>query len=165
MTSLTMKNTILQLTVCLSISVCGCAHRVSLKSDREALLKTDQQWAAAAAEGKPEQILSFWAEDAVNYFPGFPPARGKEAIAEIVKRNRSRAGFSLHWEPVESVVSAGADLGYTTGPFTLTAEGPDGNPVEQTGHYVCIWRKTRGGDWKCIAESTIFEGPTKRSTE
>jgi ketosteroid isomerase-like protein len=160
-----MKTPALQVIACLSVLACGCAHRADLRSERQALLTTDKQWAAAAAAGIPERILSFYAEDAVNYFPGFPPAEGKAAIAEVVRRNRSLAGFSLHWEPVEAVVSTGADIGYTTGPFTLAMEQPGGSPVKRTGHYVCIWRKAADGTWKCIVESTIFEGPTKQSTE
>lgn len=137
--------------------ICGCSQRADIGSEQRDLLKTDQEWAAAAAEGNPERILSFWADDAVNYFPGFPPARGKAAISELVKRNRSQSGFSLSWEPVEAVVSAGADMGYTTGPFTLSMNAPNGSSIKRTGHYVCIWKKQPDGAWKCAVESTIFD--------
>ncbi|HKI69538.1 MAG TPA: nuclear transport factor 2 family protein, partial [Verrucomicrobiae bacterium] len=97
----------------LILVICGCSRYADISSEQEALLKTDQAWAAAAEAGDPERILTFWADDAINYFPGFPPAEGKAAIAELVKRNRSKPGFSLSWKPVKAVVGAAGNLGYT----------------------------------------------------
>lgn len=82
----------------LFLFTCGCANEgesIDVEAEREALLETDRAWAAAAAAGEIERLTSFWADDATNLFPGAPVARGKEAIGELVRRNRSQPGFSL----------------------------------------------------------------------
>ncbi len=129
--------------------------------ETNALLETDRAWAAAAKAGDVDKVASFWAEDATNYFPGAPVARGKKAIVELVKKNRSKPGFSLSWEPREAIVAESGELGYTSGPFSLSVLGPEGVPIARTGHYVCIWKRHADGSWKCSLESTIFEANTR----
>ena len=150
--------------ILLSALILGCSKDIDVISEQEKLLEIDKAWALAAEEGNPEKILSFWADDAVNFFPGFPPARGKSAIIEVVKQNRSQPGFALSWEPATAVVAKSGDLGYTTGPFTLSLQGPDGSPINKKGNYVCIWKKQEDDTWKCAVESTIFAGPTNQSS-
>ena len=134
----------------------GCATPVAPDAAQKSLLETDRQWAAAAKAGDVERLTSFWTEDAVNFFPGAPPARGKEAIRELVKRNRKAPHFSLTWQPERAVVARSADLGYTFGPFQLSALDAQGHPIQRQGHYVCIWEKQPDDSWKCAVESTIF---------
>ncbi len=140
----------------------GCVEDdtpIDAEAAREILLETDRAWAAAAAAGDIERLTSFWAEDAINYFPGAPVAQGKTAIGQLVQRNRSQPGFSLTWDPQDAVVAGSGDLGYTLGSFTLSVQTPEGVPVNRRGHYVCIWKKSSDGSWKCAVESTIF-GPS-----
>ncbi len=40
------------------------------KSEQLKLFATDKEWSAAIATGDIEQVVSFWADDAVLYFPG-----------------------------------------------------------------------------------------------
>lgn len=149
---------LLSLACCLLVWTAGCSCELDLDAERTALLETDRAWAAAAAAGDVELLTNFWADNATNYFPGAPVARGKAEIGELVRRNRSQPGFSLSWEPQEAAVANSGDLGYTSGTFTLSTEGPEATPVTRTGHYVCIWTKGADGTWKCSVESTIF-GP------
>lgn len=148
--------------VLLSLSFAvACSRQVDTSdagSEQQALLVTDRAWADAARKGDIPHLTSFWEDDAINYFPGVPPAKGKEAISRLVEMNRNRPGFSLSWEPETAVVARSGDLGYTSGTFELTGQDPEGNPATRTGHYVCIWRKQSDGTWKCSLESTIF-GP------
>lgn len=150
------------LTACLSCA--GPPDGIDVEAETRTLLATDGAWAEAAVAGDVEKLTTFWAEDATNYFPGAPVARGREAIGELVRRNRSRPGFSLSWEPQKAVVARSGDLGYTSGTFALSMEGPEATPITRTGHYVCIWRKQADGTWKCSVESTIF-GPAAGGVE
>lgn len=137
-------------------SVAGCAAGADAEREREAILAADREWAAAAAAGDVDRLSSYWTDDAVNFFPGSPPARGKAAILELVRQNRTRPGFSLDWTPAVAVVSESGDLGYTTGTFRLSALDSTGTAVQRRGNYVAIWRKQEDGSWKCEVESTIF---------
>lgn len=158
-----MKPFVSLLTAVLIAVPLGCTEAVDsveIDAEREALLETDRAWAAAAEAGDVARITSFWADDAVNYFPGAPVARGKEAIGALVRRNRSQPGFSLSWEPVEAVVARSGDLGYTTGTFALSVEDLEGLLVTRRGHYVCIWTKQADGSWRCAVESSVFGPPS-----
>jgi len=143
----------------------ACTGRVDISQERADLLKADRDWASAAAEGDIQRLAGYWADDAINFFPGAPVAKGKEAILQLVRQNRSRAGFSLNWEPTEAVVSKSGDLGYTWGEFQLSIAKPDGGTIARQGHYVAIWRKQIDGSWRCEVESTIFtvESPAATS--
>ena len=141
----------------------GCVNDepVDIETERQAILETDRAWASAAAAGNVQELVSFWADDAINFFPDQPVAEGKEAIRNLVRNNRSRPGFALVWEPQEAFVADSGDLGYSYGTFNLSFESPDAQQIAKQGHYVCIWRKQDDGSWKCAVESTIF-GPSPK---
>ena len=141
--------------------ILGCSDLEStdIESERQAVLAADREWAEAARVGDVEKLVDFWSDDAINFFPNQPVATGKEAIGELVRRNRSRPGFSLSWEPQEAIVAASGDLGYSYGTFQLSFENSDNELVSMHGHYVCIWKKQADGSWKCGVESTIFGPP------
>lgn len=132
---------------------------VDPQDDEAALLETDKSFSAAAAAGDIQQVMSVWADDAINYFPGAPPAIGKAAIGELIQNNRSIPGFSLSWEPKTAYVSPGGELGYTSGTFRLAVGDPDGGLVTKTGHYVSIWVRQADGPWKVAIEMSTF-GPS-----
>jgi len=144
-------------------TLAGCSARVDLGEERASLLSADSAWAAAAAAGDIERLGTFWAEEAVNYFPNAPVASGRDAILKLVERNRSIPGFSVRWEASDARVSEGGDLGFTSGPFQVTVSSPEGTPVTRSGHYVAIWQKSAAGRWECIVESSIF-GPAAQET-
>ncbi len=149
--------------VLLAIVGLGCSSEPDLEAVRQALLEADAAWATAAAAGDVETLATFWAADAVNYFPGAPVASSRESILGLVARNRSIPGFRLSWEATTASVSMSADFGYTSGPFQLSTRSPDGSEVIRTGHYVAIWRKGAQDRWECIVESTVF-GPSTEGT-
>ena len=70
------------------ISILGCTKQVDIKVEQAALLNADKEWATAAAGNDIEQILTFWTNDAVIYFPNVPIVSGKEAIRQFVTNNR-----------------------------------------------------------------------------
>lgn len=140
----------------LFLSILGCSPKQDADALQSELLQADKDWAAAAKAGDVSKIPTFWADDAINFFPEAPPAVGKKAILELVKRNRGQSGFALSWEPLQAVVAASGEMGYTYGSFRLSFNGPDDNVIAKTGNYVCIWKKEAGESWKCVIESTIF---------
>lgn len=144
------------LSFALIISIFGCTKQVDVKVEQAALLNADKEWAAAAAGGDIEHILTFWTDDAVIYFPNAPVVSGKEAIRQFITSNRKKLGFSLRWEPTEAVVSASGDMGYTAGTAQLSINDPEGNLVTRKGNYICIWEKQADGAWKCSREVSNF---------
>ena len=150
-----MKTTFICLLAMVIILLPACTQNVDTKTEKMNLLDSDNAWANAAASGDINQISQYWTDNAINYFPGQVPAFGKNAILEIVKRNRSIPGFSLNWKPKDAVVSKSGDLGYTHGSYKLSFNDPEGNIITRSGNYVCIWEKQMDGSWKCVLESSV----------
>jgi hypothetical protein len=55
-------------------------QRYTHKTDLTAIEKAYQGDIEAALTQDPEKLIDLWAEDAVNFIPGSPPAVGKQAI-------------------------------------------------------------------------------------
>jgi ketosteroid isomerase-like protein len=139
--------------VSLGVLAAGCATVSNVERDKEALLRVDREWAAAAAEGKDvERIVSFWSDDATVFPAGAPVVHGKPAIRAFVQESLATPGFHISWRSDEASVNADGTLGYTIGTNALTVPGPDGKLITIAGRGVAIWRRLRGGEWKCVID-------------
>src|SRR6185503_4024747 len=137
-----MKNVILVV----GLLVLGCGTVTNLDREKETLLQTDRDWAAAAAEGKDvERIVSFWADDATVIPAGAPVVRGKAAIRDFVKQSLATPGFHITWRNDEAVLSSDGSMGYLIGQNSMTVPGQDGKLITLAGRGVSIWRRTPGG--------------------
>jgi ketosteroid isomerase-like protein len=131
----------------------GCASGTSSDSDRASLLRTDQEWAAVASEGKDiDKIVSYWADDATVFPADAPVVKGKAAIRQFVEDSLRIPGFSITWRPDQVVVSPSGDFGYTTGENQITVPSSDGGVMTIRGRGVAVWRKEPDGTWKCVID-------------
>ena len=121
----------------------------AVQREEARLLATDRSCAEAAGKGAVRRLMSVWADDAINYFPGHAKAVGKRAIGQLISKNRSQPGFALKRTPETAVVSSSKDIGYTQGTLEVTISDSDGKPVKRNGYYVCIWKKHKDNSWKC----------------
>lgn len=137
----------------LLLLVAGCASGTSSESDHATLLRTDQEWAAVASQGKDiDKIVSYWADDATVFPADAPVVKGKAAIRQFVEDSFKIPGFSITWRPVEIVVSPSGDFGYTTGENQITVPSSDGSLMTIRGRGVAVWRKESDGTWKCVID-------------
>lgn len=122
-------------------------------SAQAALLQTDIEWSKAATAGKNvENILSYWADDAVVYPPGQEALAGKMAIRAYVVGSLKTPFFSISWKPSQAVVAASGDVGYTMGENEITFSDAKGKIVRTEGRYLAVWRREGGGSWKCVVD-------------
>ncbi len=136
--------------VCL---LAGCANLASTDHEKDALMQRDREWSVVAAEGRNvERIVEFWADDATMFPAGAPIVRGKAAIREYVRQSLAIPGFQIRWRPQQASISADGTLGYTTGENAVTVPGPDGKLITIPGRYTTVWRREKGGDWKCVVD-------------
>ena len=139
--------------IALSVLVAGCATMLDSGREGNALIQRDREWAALATQGRDvERILAFWTEDATIFPPNAPAVQGKAAIRDYVQKSLAIPGFQIQWRPLSAATSADGTLGYTTGENAVTVPGPEGKLVTITGRYTTVWRRERGGDWKCVVD-------------
>jgi ketosteroid isomerase-like protein len=132
--------------------------------ERERLLQTSRDWAAATAGGDFERALAYWTDDAMVLPPDQPAVVGKEEIRAFVQHAASNPGFSISWEPELVEVSDSGDMGYMVERNRVTFTDASGSLQTHHGKAVTIWRKQPDGTWKCVVDTwngnprvTVFE--------
>ena len=116
------------------------------------LKRIDAMWASAAAAGRDvEQIVSFWADDAIVIAPGQGTIVGKKAIRDYVTTSLKIPGFRIQWKTTRFTIARGCDLAYGIGTNEVSFEGGNGNRVTSRGNAITIWRIEKG-TWKCVVD-------------
>ncbi len=119
------------------------------KSALKAVVEAERSFAKTSVEkGIRDSFIEFFAEDGINFQPH--PTKTREAFS---KRPANRSPVILNWHPITADVSRAGDLGYTTGPYTLT-DTQSNKPVQQ-GYYFSLWKKQADGSWKVVLDCGI----------
>jgi len=126
---------------------------------REALLKADRDFAAAAQARGVEAWVENWASNGVH--PDGPGvAVGKDGIRKQMGPQYATPGFSLAWSVSRAEISKGGNIGTTWGRYKSTST-KDGKTIVRTGDYVTVWEKQDDGSWK-VAFDTGDRDPEPR---
>ena len=118
--------------------------------DFEDMVAAERAFAAdASARNTRDAFLAAYDRQGVAFAPGPVDA---QRLWEGRKPNKNR----LEWAPEVAEIAASGELGYTSGPWRLTAEGED-HP-SAFGHFFTIWRKDADGRWKVLVDHGIGHG-------
>jgi ketosteroid isomerase-like protein len=114
-----------------------------------ALVAADRAHAAASAESQTLGFPSALADDAVFLYPGRPIARGRDAVAALLRSLPEERGRTMTWRPVLADISADGTRGYTVGYGERTGmTESSGSPWIK---YISFWRKGDDGRWRVAA--------------
>jgi len=112
-----------------------------------------EQKAKEAAEAKDlNRYVSFYAADAVLFWPGTPMVKGQAAIRDFMQAFLSMPEFSLSFETEKVEVSQAGDLAYTYGTNKVALMDPNGKKMKDKGKYLTVYRKQPDGIWKVVAD-------------
>jgi len=106
----------------------------------------NRDFAAALNAKDAKAAAALYTEDAVLIPPGEPVVRGREAIEEYWRGAIELGGVRDVSVETMDAHSSGS-LGYETGSFVLTANGPDGEAVTDRGRYIELLRREPDGRW------------------
>lgn len=119
------------------------------KSALDGVVEAERAFARTSVEkGIRDSFIEFFAEDGINFQPH--PTKTREALS---KRPATRSPIVLDWHPITADVSRSGDLGYTTGPYTLT-DSRESKLVGQ-GYYFSLWKKQSDSTWKVVLDCGI----------
>lgn len=121
-------------------SVCGAGTGALV-----ALVDTEYAFSRMGHESIRGAFLGYLADDAVVLNPDPQPWR---AIWAAAKESRYR----LDWYPTVAEIAAGADLGFTSGPWTYTSA--DGGAQIQ-GHFVTVWKRQSNCLWRVAFDGGV----------
>ena len=114
------------------------------------LVKLDEAWSAEAGKRDAGAVSSFYAEDAIVYPPNEPVMKGRAAAKKVWTAYFAEPSFNISWKTKHAEVASGGDLGFTSGTYEDSFNGPDGKKVHETGKFLCVWKKQADGTWKAI---------------
>jgi ketosteroid isomerase-like protein len=114
----------------------------------ETLVTTERAFAAmSAASSSDSAFATFIAPEGVLLRPD--PVPGAAWL-----RAHPSPSLMLRWKPAYAVVSAGADLGFTTGPFEDWDAG-DTSGTRYHGEFMTAWKRQADGGWKFVLDFGI----------
>ncbi|HEX8137263.1 MAG TPA: DUF4440 domain-containing protein [Pyrinomonadaceae bacterium] len=144
---------VLALLVFSPVTAAGQAgQKEKVSSALASLVEAERSFARTSVEkGVRESFYQFFAEDGINFQPH--PTKTREAIRKQ-PAPPARPPITLNWEPAYADIARSGDLGYTTGPFWLTDQGPQHRPTRH-GYYFSIWKKQPDGSWKVVIDAGI----------
>jgi len=106
----------------------------------------NRDFAAALNAKDAKAAAALYTEDAVLIPPGEPLVRGRQAIEEYWRGAIESGGVrDVSVETMDA--SSSGSLGYETGSYVLTANGPDGEAVVEKGRYIELLQRQPDGRW------------------
>jgi ketosteroid isomerase-like protein len=109
--------------------------------ERRKLRDTDIAFSEMARGKRPSAAYQTYLAPGSRYLrPGILPVSGKKEISAIIARSKT----AWSWQPADSGVAAGGDLGYTYGRMS-DASGA-------TAYYMRVWKRDPTGAWHVLLD-------------
>ena len=108
-------------------------------------------WAAACNNKQIEDVLEFYAADALVMRPNVPPVRGAAAIREFFVAALEAGLGDVEMDAVR--VELLGDVAYQAGRCKMLVPVVMGKRREERGKYVIIFAKDKAGQWKAVVDS------------
>lgn len=125
----------------------------------EAVSAADKELQRAVAERNLEQVISFYADDAVLLPAAEPMITGKAAIREEWQEILGIPDFENISTLKRLDVSSSGDLAYTVGTYVTTMAGEHGEEVVEPGKWVSIWKRQADGQWRIVVDTYNTDVP------
>ena len=137
----------------LSVIFFTCTSKsTDIKSEETKLINTSKAWSLTAQSNNIENILSYWADDAVVMSPGQPVYKGKQAIRRMIEYSKKIPGFQISWEPIKATVSESGDMAWLLETNKVSFIDSTGNRIFENNKAITVWRKDKEGNWKNVAD-------------
>ena len=108
-------------------------------------------WAAACNNKQIEDLLEFYAADALVMRPNVPPVRGTAAIREFFVSALEAGLGDVEMETLR--VELLGDVAYQAGRCKMLVPVVMGKRREERGKYVIVFAKEKSGQWKAVVDS------------
>jgi uncharacterized protein (TIGR02246 family) len=127
--------------------------RMDTRETDERSIRELERGARDALEAKDvDRYVSYYADDALLFWPGAPMVKGRAAIQEFMRVFLSMPAFSLSFETAKVEVSRTGDVAYSYGTNKVTLVDPSGKRMRDRGKYLTVYRKLPDGIWKAVAD-------------
>jgi ketosteroid isomerase-like protein len=119
----------------------------------DSLMQADRDFATATHARGIDGWMSFYAPDAIRIRYRGNMVKGSDAIRAFDLPGISDTTTTLNWEPSDSHVFRGGEIGSTTGRYSvISRKSADSGKELSHGRYVTMWRR-RGDRWLVIMDT------------
>jgi ketosteroid isomerase-like protein len=123
----------------------------ALSRAEAALRQMTQDWALACNNKQLDDLVEFYAADALVLRPNLPPVRGTTAIREFFFAALDSGLGDVEMEPLR--VELLGDLAYEAGRCKMLVPIAVGKRREERGKYVVVFAKQKSGEWKAVVDT------------
>ena len=117
----------------------------------DAIHRLDAEFMKAAnARNAGALVKAFYAPDAVLMPPNHGAVEGREKIAGFLQGLIDSGLTSIKLDTTK--VASGGDLAYGQGRYTLDLSPPGGNPIQDVGKYIVVYRRQANGSWRAVSD-------------
>jgi ketosteroid isomerase-like protein len=135
----------------------------ALSRAEAALRQMTQDWALACNNKHLDDLLTFYATDALVLRPNVPPVRGTAAIREFFFSALDSGLGDIEMEPLR--VELLGEIAYEAGRCQMLVPLAVGKRREERGKYVVVFAKQKTGEWKAVVDSWSSDLNLNVSTE
>jgi uncharacterized protein (TIGR02246 family) len=128
-------------------------QRYMHKADLAAIEKVQQEEIEATLTQDPKRLIDLWAEDAVAFYPGSPPAVGKQAIgAANEKLHAQYAGlkvlsYTSKYKNLQVEDGLACEWFEKEAQYKLSPEAP---PTSWHAQGLLVLKRQSDGSWKAV---------------
>ena len=112
--------------------------------------KLTQDWALACNTKHLEDLVDFYATDAIVIRSNYPPVRGTSAIREFFVHMLGGGLGDVELETLR--VQVGTELAFEAGRCKMLVPTAMGKRREERGKYVMIYGRQPSGEWKAVID-------------
>jgi uncharacterized protein (TIGR02246 family) len=134
-------------------SAAGMLQRRTHAADLAAIEKAHQEDIEATLTQDPKGLIDLWAEDAVNFIPGSPPAVGKQAIAAEHEKFRAQypgfkvLSYTAKYKNIHVEDGLACEWFEREGEYKLSPESP---PASWHANGLDVLKRQSDGSWKGV---------------
>lgn len=126
------------------LAACAPAATTFSDADANAVRQVAKDFTTSMLAGQWDTWTGLFTDDVAFLPPNGPTVSGKAAVRAFGEAFPKLTAFTT-----EAVDVAGqGDLAYARGTYALTANPAGGQPVEDKGKWLAIYRKQADGSWK-----------------
>jgi uncharacterized protein (TIGR02246 family) len=122
----------------------------SLSRTEAAVRKLTREWAQACNTKQLDDLLDFYAPDALVLRSNYPPVRGAAAIREFFVAALDAGLGEVEMEALR--VELFGDMAYEAGRCKMLVPMAVGKRREERGKYLVVFHRQPGGEWKAVAD-------------
>jgi len=122
---------------------------VDVQAESAAILDLEREFSqAAATKGLVKAYQDYVSSDIRLFRTGKFPSVGRDAALAVFTARPQ----TLVWQSTKADVSRSGDLAYDYGTYELREAANAGAAQTESGNYVHIWKRQRGGKWKLVVD-------------